>query len=228
MAINYKNYHRDSDYERYTSTFRNIFLTRFHLIKKYVKTGRVLEIGSSTGVFLELFKENGYEVFGVEPSESSRVAVKKGLTIYKGYFEKLTLPKNYFDVVILNHTLEHMDDPVFVLNKVKTLLKDGGIVFVDVPNAGGLSAKIFGKNWPYRLPDEHKWQFTKKSIFTVFRKSGFRVIFWQSRSGVFEYANPFLELKRKSFFYDIITLPLALVSTVLNMGDSMTIIARKV
>jgi len=227
MKPDYKNYHRDSDYVKYSSTFRNIFLTRFALIYKFVKSGRVLEIGSSTGIFLEIFKEKGFEVFGVESSRSAVEAKKKGIKVYRDYFEKLNLPRNYFDLVLLNHTLEHMDDPVLVLKKVNTLLKKGGILFVDVPNAGSLSAKIMGDSWPFRLPSEHKWQFTKQSILKLFSKTGFKVLLWQSRSGIFEYANPFQELKRKSFIYDIVTFPLALVSKVLNMGDSMTVIARK-
>ncbi len=228
MDVNYKKYHRDYDYEKYSSTFRNIFLTRYKLIKRYIKKGRVLEIGSSTGIFLEIFKENGFEVFGVEPSGSSEIAKKKGIKVYKGYFEKLDIPKNSFNLVILNHTLEHMEDPIFVLKKVNSLLKNNGLVFVDVPNAGGIPAKIFGDHWPYKLPNEHKWQFTKDSIFKVFKNTGFKILLWQSRSGLFEYSNPLLELKRKSFLYDLLTFPLSFVSTMLNMGDSMTIIAKKI
>ena len=230
MDIDYSNYHRDSDYRKFEPMFRNIFLKRYYLIKRYVRSGpgKVLDIGCSNGVFLDLFGERGWETWGIEPSESGDVAGKKGHKIIASFFEKVELSKNYYDLVIMNHTLEHMDNPSFVLKKIHTILKKGGTLFIDVPNAGGFGARLFGKYWPYRLPDEHKWQFTKRTLSEIVGKSGFKILCWESRSGIFEYANPLLELKRKRFVIDILTAPYAVIATVLKMGDSMSIVGRKV
>jgi len=224
------NYHRDEDYKKFESTFRNIFQKRFNLLRGLLggefglpRGGRVLDIGASTGAFLSIFKEEGWEVLGVDPSRSSAGEIK----IIHEHFEKTDLPKNYFDLVILNHTLEHMDNPMFVLKKVYKVLKKNGILFVDVPNAGGLGAKILGRYWPYRLPKEHKHQFTGESLSKIFGKAGFKVIHFASRSGIFEYVNPLLELKRKRFLLDIFTIPYSLIATALQMGDSMSLIGRK-
>jgi len=192
-----------------------------------VPVGSVVDIGCSNGVFLDLFREKGFETWGVEPSENAALARAKGHKVLKSAFEKTNLPKNYFDLVILNHTLEHLDDPLGILKKVYGLLKKDGIIFVDVPNAGGLGAKLLGKYWPYRLPEEHKWQFTKQSLSKLFKKAGFKIIHFESRSGIFEYANPLLELHRPRFLIDILTIPYSLIATLLNMGDSMSIIGKK-
>lgn len=224
------NYHRDKDYLASEKQFRNIFKKRFDLIKKYHLAGgteTVLDIGCSNGVFLDLFKESGFETWGVEPSGNAGVASKKGHKILKTTFEKATPPNNYFDLVILNHTLEHMDNPVEVLKKVHRILEKDGVLFVDVPNFGSLSSKILGKKWPYLLPKEHKHQFTKKTLVQILEKSGFKVIHWESRSGIFEYANPLKELFRKRFLIDIFTSPYALIATFFNMGDSISIIGKK-
>jgi len=235
MDTNYKNYHRDKDYKKFESTFRNIFGRRLKLISRFIKkSGKVLDIGCSTGAFLDLFKETGWLTWGVEPSASAAMAGKKGHHVLRSTFEKTKLPDSNFDLVILNHTLEHMDNPELILKKVYKKLKKEGIFFVDVPNAGGLGAKLLGKYWPYRLPDEHKWQFTKKSLSKIFEKSGFEILHWESRSGIFEYANPALELwnslstLKKRFFFNVITLPYAAFVTILNMGDSISFIAKKV
>lgn len=223
------NYHRDKDYLENESMFRNIFKKRFNVIKKYHLAGgtkTVLDIGCSNGVFLDLFA--GSETWGVEPSGSGEVAKKKGHKILKTTFEKASLPENYFDLVIINHTLEHMDDPQAVLTKVFGLLKNNGILFVDVPNAGSLGARILGKRWPYLLPKEHKSQFTKESLNKLLKDNGFEILHWESRSGVFEYANPLKELGRKRFLIDILTSPYCLVASALKMGDSMSFIARKI
>jgi len=223
------NYHRDEDYLKNESMFRNIFKKRFNLIKKYHLAGgikTVLDIGCSNGVFLDLFA--GSETWGVEPSGSGDMAKKKGHKILKNTFEEAKLPKDYFNLIVLNHTLEHMDNPKEVLNKINVLLKEGGIVFVDVPNFGSLSSRLLGKRWPYLLPEEHKSQFTKKTLTKLLKDSGFKVLYWESRSGIFEYANPLKELGRKRFLIDILTSPYCLVASALQMGDSMSFVAKKV
>lgn len=228
--INYKKYHRDDDYNKMESTFQNIFKKRYKIIQKYIhksKTGRVLEIGCSNGVFLDIFKNHGFETWGVEPSKTAIVAKRKGHTISRTLFQKTKLPKDYFDIVVLNHTLEHLKNPKQILKKVYRVLKRGGIVYIDVPNVGSLLSKMMGKRWPYLLPDEHIWQFDKESLSKLVRSSGFKILEWKSRSGIFEYANPLLELRRKKFILDILSIPYTFLATLINMGDSMSIIGRK-
>ena len=226
-------YHRDKDYRKYEYLFENIFRKRVNLISRFVNRGRLLEIGSATGVMLMLFKKRGWDTLGIEPSGSSQEAKKKNLRVLNIRFEDAKLPKDYFDLVVLNHTLEHMDNPRGALKKVNSVLKKNGLVFVDVPNFGGLGSKILGKYWPYLLPKEHKHQFTRQSLMGLLEKSGFKVIHWESRSGLFEYANPLLELwqglsgLKKRFFTDILTFPYALIATLLNVGDSLSIVGEK-
>jgi len=221
------NYHRDEDYKKYESLFENIFRKRVNLVSRFVKKGKMFEIGSATGVMLKLFKDRGWDALGIELSGSCEEAKGKGLRVLNVKFEDAKLPKDYFNLVVLNHTLEHMDNPGEVLKKINMLLKDKGIIFVDVPNFGSLSSKILGKKWPYLLPEEHKSQFTKESLTKLLKENGFDILHWESRSGIFEYANPLKELGRKRFLLDIITSPYCLVATVLRMGDSMSFIAKK-
>lgn len=223
-----ENYHRDEDYKKYESLFENMFLKRVNLISKFVNKGRMLEIGSATGVMLKLFAKQGWDALGIEPSGSSQEAKKKGLRVLNVKFEDSKLPKDYFNLVVLNHALEHMDNPKDVLRKINTLLKEGGIVFIDVPNFGSFSSKLLGNKWPYLLPEEHKHQFTKETLTILLEDNGFNVKYWESRSGIFEYANPLKELGRKRFLIDIFTSPYALIATLLGMGDSMSFVAKKI
>ncbi len=231
----YENYHRDEDYQIFEKMFRNIFLKRLLLMNRFISSRkrRVLDIGCSTGVFLKLFKDKGCEVWGVEPSESGEVAKEKGIKVLRSTFEKARLPSNYFDVVILNHTLEHVINPIVVLKKVRTILKNSGIVFVDVPNFGSLSSKIFGYYWRFLTPEEHLFHFTFETLKRVFEKAGFKVIHQESRSGLLEFANPWLELLdalttlKKRFITNLITFPYSLITTWLNMGDSMSLIGKR-
>jgi 2-polyprenyl-3-methyl-5-hydroxy-6-metoxy-1,4-benzoquinol methylase len=233
--MDYKKYHRDKTYEENESHFKNIFRKRFKIAKYYSqKPGKVLDIGASTGVMLDIFHENGWDTYGVEPSRSAALAKAKNHKIYKKYFEKTKLQNNYFDLVIMNHTLEHVEDPLSVLKKIYKILRKEGIVLIDVPNAGGLASKILGNRWPYRLPREHRSQFTRKSLANLFREAGFKPIHSESRSGIFEFANPRAEIGealikgKKRFFTDIVNIPYDIFVTYLDMGDSITIVGRKI
>ena len=232
--MDYRNYHRDKAYLENESLFKNIFTKRFNIAKRFWdEPGKILDIGTSTGTMLDVFKEHGWETWGVEPSKSGFIAEKKGHKIIHDYFEKSDLKSNFFDMVILNHVLEHLDDPIEVLKKVYKVLKKGGIVFVDVPNFGGLSSKLLGRYWPYLAPEEHKQQFTKDRLKSVFRKSEFKVLHWESRSDIFEFANPFSELwlalttLKKRFFRYLLVFPFSLLVTILNMGDSISMVGKK-
>lgn len=186
-----------------------------------------MDIGCSNGTFLDIFKKKGHETWGVEPSTTGDRARIKGHRVIRASFEKAKLPSSYFDLVILNHTLEHLKNPKQILQKVKKILKKDGILYIDVPNVGSLLSKIMGKRWPYLLPDEHLWQFDRTSLSKLVKKAGFEVLHFESRTGIFEYANPLLELYRKKFLIDILAIPFTTIATFLNMGDSMSLIAKK-
>lgn len=232
MDINYTNYHRDKEYLENEKLFRNIFKKRQKIISKFSKNPRiVLDIGCSNGVFLDLYKS--CETWGVEPSKNYKIAETKGHRIVNTTFEKANLPQNYFDLIIMNHTLEHVKDAEIVLAKIYRLLEKDGLLFIDVPNAGGLGSKLLKDKWPYKLPKEHTYQFTGKSLTKLVEDTGFKVLHWESRSGLFELSNPFLDLFqslitfKKRFITNVILSPYYLLVTLFNMGDSMTLIAKK-
>src|SRR3972149_4889483 len=87
ITPSYLTYHRDKEYQEFKDLFENIFLKRLQIVNKFiVKPGNVLEVGCSIGVLLKLFKDNGWEVWGVEPSKSASVAKKKGIRVINNYF----------------------------------------------------------------------------------------------------------------------------------------------
>lgn len=228
------NYHRDKVYISGSSQFRNIFRRRVGLILQYLKKGKVLEIGSSTGVLLELLKNKGFDVLGIEPSiNTADYANSKGIKTLKTTFEEAKLPNSSFDLVVVNHVLEHLYDPVSVLRKINSILKGEGCVFIDVPNFGGIKARVRGVNWEYLLPEEHKWHFTSSALKELLRRSGFEVVYMETRSGVWDYQNPILEMLqslvglKKRFFSNMFFLVPDFVISILGFGSGLTIIARK-
>jgi len=230
----YKKYHRDEEYKELETHFRNIFLKRVQIIGKFFdEPGKTLEIGCSVGILLSILKEKGWEVWGVEPSISAKAAGKKGIKVVNNVFEKADLPKGYFDLIILNHTLEHLEDPRGILKKARTLLQKGGKIFVDVPNFGSLSSNLLGRRWPYLAPSEHLHHFEPPTLKKLIKMAGFKVIFESSHSGIFDLGSPVKGLyeelltRPRGFIKYLITAPGALFATLIGRGISLTVVGEK-
>lgn len=226
-------YHRDSEYDAEESLFRNIFLKRFNLIYKYIKSGEVLEIGCSTGIMLSIFRENGFSTTGVELSKkAASIARARGIEVINKPFEKIEFSKK-FDLIIMNHTLEHLENPVQVIDKCRKLLKPKGILYIDLPNFDSFSLKFQKSNWPLLLPKEHLWHFTEKSFKEIFDKMNFKILSVEKASGVWDFNNPGKELftslthMKKRFFSEFFTMIPTFFLTKTKKGTDLMVIARK-
>ena len=110
-------YHRDDEYVEEETLFKNIFLKRVNIISNILKPGKVLEVGCSTGLMLSLLKSRGWDATGVEISQkAAQKAQDRGIKVISKPFENIEI-KDKFDVVIFNHTLEHLENPISVIKK---------------------------------------------------------------------------------------------------------------
>lgn len=227
-------YHRDETYIQEVGLFKNIFQKRVRIINSIKKPGLVLEIGCSTGLMLSLLRDLGWQVEGIEISKGAIIESKKrNIKVYQNHFEDFKTDKKY-DLIILNHTLEHLKNPVLALSKIHKLLKSNGLLFIDVPNFGGLRAKLEKADWSLLLPEEHYFHFTKESLDFLFEKSGFKYIFVNRSSGIWDYDQPIKGLYlslfnlKKRFFTEFLTaLPSFIVSR-FNLGSGLIIVARRI
>ncbi|MEP7357870.1 MAG: class I SAM-dependent methyltransferase [Anaerolineales bacterium] len=100
---------------------------------RHPRPGRVLEIGCATGAFLLEARQAGWQVAGVEPSSYMAAAAREqGLDVAADF-----VPERYgpdaFDVVHMNHVLEHVPDPAATLRGVCQVLAPDGLLIVEVP-----------------------------------------------------------------------------------------------
>ena len=91
-------------------------------------------MGCSDGYTLSVFRDRGWDVDGIDPSNTAADMARKlyDLTIRTGFFEDVALDSTY-DLVIATHILEHFMDPVKSLRKMLGLLRDDGLMLVEVP-----------------------------------------------------------------------------------------------
>ena len=135
------------------------------------KIGKVLDIGCAAGSLLIAFKKYGWDVYGIEPTPHwAEIARERcGGNIITCFLEDADLPRSYFDMVTLTQTLEHMPDPVQTLDIIKGLLKDDGILYLDVPNV------LKPKNFEMFVAT-HLYSFSPNTLRLMLRKTGFKII----------------------------------------------------
>ena len=108
---------------------------RVSLVRRFQARGRLLDVGTGDGHFLETARTTGFEVTGTEVSVAgASYARARGFDIHLGQVTDLALPSASFDVATIWHVLEHVPDPRAVLQKVHSLLRPGGTLVVAVPN----------------------------------------------------------------------------------------------
>jgi len=156
-----------------------IFLERVQeIIKPRVKNGKILDIGCSSGHFLKVAENHGYDVFGVEPnSDMVEFATKElGLeNIKNGTLDDDTYPSNYFDVITLWDVLEHVVDPSHLLKSVKKALKPGGWVFAYTENFDSFNVFISMADSEMIAADVHIRHYTPETFRIEFEKADFNV-----------------------------------------------------
>ena len=108
---------------------------RLALVQRWRAGGRLLDVGTGNGDFLDAAARGGFHGVGTELSRTAaELAAAKGHQVHVGQFTEFELPRAAFDVVTLWHVLEHVPDPGRVLQQVYAVLKPGGIFAVAVPN----------------------------------------------------------------------------------------------
>jgi 2-polyprenyl-3-methyl-5-hydroxy-6-metoxy-1,4-benzoquinol methylase len=135
--------------------------------------GRLLDVGCSVGVFLELGRDAGWDAEGVEASEwSAAQARSRGLAVHNELFEQAPLPSAAYDVICFWDVLEHVPSPRAVLRKAHDLLRPGGLLLVSTPNVRSLSALALGRRWWF-IERDHIYYYTPGTLAEHLRRCGF-------------------------------------------------------
>lgn len=139
----------------------------FGIVKKFINSGTILDIGCASGLLLKLASDDGWQVYGVEPSEHLYQHARKLLNgrgeILCSTLQDAALPQRFFDAVTFWDVLEHVPDPNSFIQHCASLLKPGGHLFLNVPDIESLPARVLRSRWPLLLP-EHLNYFTKRSL----------------------------------------------------------------
>ncbi len=140
------------------------------------KKAHILDIGCATGALLSIFKEEGYtNLWGIDPSSACVETAQKlyGLKATANNISNFD-PGQKFDVIILSAIFEHLVDFTASMHKIRALLNDGGLLFIEVPDAERFDAYISAPFQQFSI--EHINYFSQQSLTNLYATCSFDIV----------------------------------------------------
>jgi SAM-dependent methyltransferase len=148
---------------------------RWKYISSFVRTGsKCVEIGVGTGSFLYFLKEQGMSVDGCDASQPicDYVQEKYGIRVVCGSIREVN-PSLAYDVVFMNHVLEHLPNPLEMLSDIRARMAPAAWLHIAVPNRGAWEAVLPG--WTSYQP-YHLLYFDESSLRQTLSRAGFKIV----------------------------------------------------
>ncbi len=229
-VVGYSNYIADEGNIRQTAN------RRLNLLERYVQPGRMLDVGCAVGFFLDVARQHGWQVEGLDVSNFAVEYARErfGLSTRTGSFTGLEFAPDSFDLVTMWDVIEHVPDPKAYIHKAAAVLRSGGVLALATPDIDSLPAKLTGKRWVgYKLSEEHVYYFSRRTLAQMLNEAGFEVL---DARHVGKYVTLRLFIDRLGMYAPLLSKVLALAerafklserSAYINPYDIVAITARK-
>jgi SAM-dependent methyltransferase len=142
------------------------------------RTGRLLDVGCSTGAFLVAARQRGWQVEGLELGMASAAYAQDtlGLTIHRASLFDHEAPESSYDAIVFLEVIEHLPDPAAALARIARWLKPGGVLLASTPNYDSLYRRLFGTRWwVVNCEDEHIMFFNEAKLAASLEAVGLSV-----------------------------------------------------
>lgn len=159
---------------------RRLWHRRLQAIRRYLpRPSRALDVGCSTGEFLEILQRQGWNVAGIEPSpraaQQARTRLGAG-AVQAIPLEEASFPSETFDLITLWDVLEHLYNPPAALCRLAGWLRPGGLLALGVPNLESWDARLFGPFWIGWDAPRHFYLFPDSTLREMLATAGFSVL----------------------------------------------------
>ena len=191
-------------------------------VGKFQPNGRLLDIGPGWGQLLRSGLDRGYEAVGIEASPSVAEIAREAfdVEVVVGSFPEYNFEIDSFDIVTMNHVLEHLYKPEEALREAYRILKPGGILAVMSPNYQSLMRILMRSKWCGLQPSQHVWQLSVRSVRELMMCASLAPMV--VRKIDLDYGLVFRPPVNRFRLRTVLAF-----ANALNMGDNMLVLARK-
>jgi SAM-dependent methyltransferase len=204
----------------------------------------LLELGCSSGNFLDQAVSHGWNVEGVEFSElAAEKAINKGHKVNIGQLERVDLSKNKYHAIVGWMVMEHLHNPNNVLKKINKSLNDKGVFIFSVPNFDSWTRRLFKSYWFNLQVPSHLYHYDKKSLQVLLNNNGFEIIDIKYQANMKDFilsvghllkenqykklGNFVLNIPKKIGNKIHIMYPLAIIASIFHKSSRMIVFAKK-
>lgn len=144
----------------------------YGLLHKYKSRGLLLDIGAAYGSGTNVFLERGFIAEALEPEQDRADYIREvcQIPVFHETIEDFKAEKNKYDAILFAHCLEHLNDPIAALKKLRDCLRPDGVLYVEIP----IVWKVV--DWQDALFMAHKHNFVEKNLKAIMAKVGFNII----------------------------------------------------
>jgi 2-polyprenyl-3-methyl-5-hydroxy-6-metoxy-1,4-benzoquinol methylase len=164
--------------ERQLALDRSKFELILDELEPYRGAGKLLDVGTSIGLFLHLARERGWEGTGTEFGERALAYARErfGLEVLDKSLVDLALDPGSLDVVTLLSVLEHTNAPRQMLREVAYLLRPGGALYLIVPNVESLACRVLHERAATFDGRNHLVYFSPATLAAALEREGFATV----------------------------------------------------
>jgi 2-polyprenyl-3-methyl-5-hydroxy-6-metoxy-1,4-benzoquinol methylase len=209
------------------------------IVTRYAKSGKLLDVGCSTGLFLHRAKQAGFDCGGVEFSRQSAEFARRqfGIDVLHGDISTAADRAGSYDMVTMFDVIEHVPDPSKDIRAIHDLLKPGGLFILSTPNIDGLFPRLsypFAKildYWPHPEPPHHLYQFSVGTMAALLERNGFETVKTHHTNIdlAYSFGTPKAwRVSPKMLAYALAFAPSALIGPLIRSGDWFYMVGRKV
>ncbi|MBI4831077.1 MAG: class I SAM-dependent methyltransferase [Candidatus Lindowbacteria bacterium] len=184
------------------------------------RKGSLLDIGCATGFSLEVARERGWSVRGVEISEFACDFARNslGLDVFCGSLADADFGPGSFDVIVMWDYIEHCPDPAREFEKANRLLKTGGLLVLTTPDIASIPARVWRSRWMGIKQGEHLYYFSPETVKRLLSKFNFETVRLEH---VGKYIDVDFFIKRAGLYSSAVEKLLGRLTRLLGIGASV-------
>jgi 2-polyprenyl-3-methyl-5-hydroxy-6-metoxy-1,4-benzoquinol methylase len=149
-------------------------LNRYRALAPYIQRGnRILDAGAGGGEVVYVLRSLGFDASGLEPDEQYARHAREtlGVPVATGFVQDAAFPAGAFDVVTMYHALEHVEDPLAILSRLRGWMAGQGVLLIEVPNVEAVCLAP-----GHRFHFAHFYNFNRDTLEALGRKAGFEPV----------------------------------------------------